>query len=483
LRNILTDGEWRRIEGEVEQYYPPEGKSRVGARKPAVRPPYYALRTLMRLRGLSQPRAIIELAVANDLLAEFGSLCELPAKWSWLEPDSDCLRLADPGAALQSLIAEFPREALVAARVAVEDPEGNLQLNRALVTDGEPFIVLWHYVGRACWDVVTAEGCLAGAFPVLQMTSDEKVYRAVQGSSDKSIYGCFSLVDLRILRSLGVAAVLATKLGKLSGSGLDRLLRLVGGRAEPKALRRLSLPLRDNDLNDSSSNPWAVRLVLVAASLTRATAEIPGDLINAALHLAGAERHLGLHFPQVQVWYPTSQELDCLEYCRRVHLPEALRDFFHDKEREYHPLAAFQEGRPPALPTSADRYHGLLNELRRVAQEPYAEDYQQTKRRTARVSFHGFVERHFVRPAVEQAMKTDDPQERILLVQLADDTRQYYRIMAAIAEDPSQGREEGEGNLAARACLAPEIAGPLEVLRERIRKTIQTLIALRKAGW
>ena len=100
LKSVLTDGEWRQIETELERYFPPPetkedtgtaepkpgqsaqaaGTSTAEAASPAsepaaskpVRPQYYAIKTLMKLRRMSQCRAILELALTTDLLTDAG---------------------------------------------------------------------------------------------------------------------------------------------------------------------------------------------------------------------------------------------------------------------------------------------------------------------------------------------------------------------------------------------------------------------------
>lgn len=98
LKRVLTDGEWRQIETELERYFPPpktnehtgtaEPKTGESARatvastpeavspasEPAAstpaRPPYYAIKTLMKLRKMSQCRAILELGPATNLVTD-----------------------------------------------------------------------------------------------------------------------------------------------------------------------------------------------------------------------------------------------------------------------------------------------------------------------------------------------------------------------------------------------------------------------------
>ena len=70
LQSILTDREWREIEGELQEYFPPAACREADRTKVLSRPCEYAIRTLVRLRAISQPRAIIDLALANDLLTE-----------------------------------------------------------------------------------------------------------------------------------------------------------------------------------------------------------------------------------------------------------------------------------------------------------------------------------------------------------------------------------------------------------------------------
>lgn len=100
LRAVLTEKEWQEILPELSGYFPPSAPgTRVSAAearrrksapaekesageangpasepvKPELRrPEYYAIKTLMRLRNLTQCRAIIELARATELLTEAG---------------------------------------------------------------------------------------------------------------------------------------------------------------------------------------------------------------------------------------------------------------------------------------------------------------------------------------------------------------------------------------------------------------------------
>jgi hypothetical protein len=97
LKSVLTEDEWRQIEAELERYFPPpKTKEDTGTAEPKtgdspqatiastpeaaspasepavsnpVRPQHYAIKTLMKLRKMSQCRAILELAMATDLLS------------------------------------------------------------------------------------------------------------------------------------------------------------------------------------------------------------------------------------------------------------------------------------------------------------------------------------------------------------------------------------------------------------------------------
>lgn len=98
LRAVLTEAEWAEIEPELKQYFPPaaekedprSARQKAGrpsrtanappgeptasvcksAVEPTARPPYYAIKTLVKVRQLSECRAILELALATDLLSE-----------------------------------------------------------------------------------------------------------------------------------------------------------------------------------------------------------------------------------------------------------------------------------------------------------------------------------------------------------------------------------------------------------------------------
>jgi hypothetical protein len=55
LKCVLSDGEWLLIEDELKRYFPPTRKH-PNDQLPR-RPSYYAIKTLMRIRKISQPRA------------------------------------------------------------------------------------------------------------------------------------------------------------------------------------------------------------------------------------------------------------------------------------------------------------------------------------------------------------------------------------------------------------------------------------------
>jgi hypothetical protein len=66
LKAVLTDEEWRRAEGELARFFPDVlGRP---SEQPIRRPAYYAIRKLMELRKISQPRAILELGRALNFL-------------------------------------------------------------------------------------------------------------------------------------------------------------------------------------------------------------------------------------------------------------------------------------------------------------------------------------------------------------------------------------------------------------------------------
>ena len=67
---ILTEEEWRQVKGELASFFPDVfGEP---SKEPAKRPPSYAIRKLMELRKISEPRAILELGRRSN------SLCQPP---------------------------------------------------------------------------------------------------------------------------------------------------------------------------------------------------------------------------------------------------------------------------------------------------------------------------------------------------------------------------------------------------------------------
>jgi len=93
LEIVLSKREWSQVELELEKYFPPApnqddkvvppSPSQNDAAAPPLpnqnnevvpppqqRPAYYAIKTLMKLRNISQPRAILELGLALEYLTE-----------------------------------------------------------------------------------------------------------------------------------------------------------------------------------------------------------------------------------------------------------------------------------------------------------------------------------------------------------------------------------------------------------------------------
>src|SRR3989304_4340391 len=209
----------------------------------------------------------VKFAPIYTRLAELGEPYALPADWSWVGVDPDCGQRAwvgrDPdgrqlpeAVAFRALEKEFPAEDLLTSGVA-RQADGKLALSPDLMADEPGFIVLHNDAGDA-FDVATAGGCLYGGAPALRMHLDRATKQALQAPDCPWMYdlmfGCFSMADTVLLRSLGLAAAPAAMLDSLTLAGLQRLLWLVGGRAA-KDIEKVQVGPRGDEPRDRGTRP------------------------------------------------------------------------------------------------------------------------------------------------------------------------------------------------------------------------------------
>jgi hypothetical protein len=418
----------------------------------------------------------IQYAPIYDAISMFGGAYVLPPDWSWLQVDADCRLLGDPVAAWTSLTEQFPAEDLLASGVAVRT-DGGLVINPVLTPDDPGFIVLRKANGVA-FDIATAAGCVSGSPPILKMLHDRVTKRSIAASSRRLLYATFSMVDTVLLRCLRVAVTPAVRLQSLHLRHLQRLLTLVGGSATgdiPKQDVTLPNDEEEDHLTSHAGRPEGepakFSLAIVAGSISALTADVPAALRPVAHHLASAERHLGFSWPGIQVWHPTPQDLHNLQYRQRLRSAAALRRFLVMHPGKYS-LHAFEQPGPPVTPTPTlgETYFALLKRQQARQKDPlnFADIVHDPQ--AARQPYDTFVDQHFVRPLVEMALASADPEERVLYMEMAGLSRLHHRVMPAIFD--MQGRSAREIQDNEGQFLPREAFRQLDHLSGRLQKLI-----------
>jgi hypothetical protein len=390
--------------------------------------------------------------------------------------DPDCRLLDDPVAALAQLRERFPAEQLLASGVA-RQAEADLVMSPLLSAEDRGFVVL-RTLNGAAFDIMTAAGCVSGAPPVLKVLHDRIFKQGAIRSPHRLLYATLSMVDTVLLRSLGVAAASAAQLQSLSLGQLQRLLVLVGGSARGDIPKQdVQLPTdepedrRTNHMGSPDDEPAEFQLALLAGSVSAMTAEVPPGLAAVARHLANAERHIGFSWDGIRVWHPTPQILANLRYRRRLRSLAALRQFFARHPAQY-PLQAFERAGPPVMPTPtpAETYFKLLEQQQSRRTDPYNFKDILHDPQTARQPYDTFVDQHFVRPLIDRAMESPDPEDRALYMEMAGLARLHHRIMPAIFDLQCRSAKEvreNEGQI-----LPKEAFRQLDYLDGRLQKLI-----------
>lgn len=149
---------------------------------------------------------------------------QFPQPWAFLPPHDDVRSLpAEPERLLAALEAEYPIEALIAARIAEADGEGRLRIAARLATPGRPVVVLRDRRSRAVLDLLTEAGSLLGDdLPIFTALAGQCV-TLYRNCGQRHVLAAMSLEDVAVLRACGIPATLATGLDELHPADVERL--------------------------------------------------------------------------------------------------------------------------------------------------------------------------------------------------------------------------------------------------------------------
>lgn len=229
--------------------------------------------------------------------------------------------------------------------------------------------------------------------------------------------------------------------------------------------------------------PTRLPFVLVAGTLTSLSRDIPAALLPVARHLFAAEQHLGFAWRGIRVWHPARRELDAIRFGALFRSENALWDFLWRFDAAKHCLSDFTRPGPPPKrkPDVAGIYLSGLKEPPPEAPDPFGLNCVQRKPKTKGPTYKSVVDDHFVRPIVERALRSRQPEERAIDASLAMTTSAVHEMMPAVF-DSLRGCGERLGQ-ADGALLPPEAFGQLMALVEKQIKLVRERGALRDQKW
>jgi hypothetical protein len=148
-----------------------------------------------------------------------------------------------------------------------------------------------------------------------------------------------------------------------------------------------------------------------------------------------------------------------------------LRRFLLKHPGKY-PLHAFERPGPPVMPTPTlgETYMALLKQQHAGQKDPvnFADIIRDPKE--SRQQYDNFVDQHFVRPLVDRALGSPDPEDRALYMEMAGLTRLHHHIMPAIFD--AQRRSARDIAASEGQYLPPEAFRQLDHLSGRLQKLI-----------
>jgi hypothetical protein len=205
------------------------------------------------------------------------------------------------------------------------------ELRADFIADGAEFIVLRDPRGRA-FDVLTSTGCLRHKGPAVYAMFDDGHFQAAIRRT-KTCFLVFSFSDLIALRSLGLAASLATGLDRVGADDLPVLRDLIEENwldHDPDQLAQEpgapgDLRSRQQIQSDAQELVEDELMVLVGWSVARGETTEPPGYEAVVCHLRSVSEFLGLNTEsKIGIWRPTQQEINAVLWLGRYGQPHLI---------------------------------------------------------------------------------------------------------------------------------------------------------------
>jgi len=345
-----------------------------------------------------------------EALVQASSPLKLPLPWQNIscDPAFFCLPV-DKTSLLAELRRQFSDADLLKAGVVIIDADNIVSLHPYLVVDGAPV-----------WAIRTKPNEKPTAL-IAQMNSFGKnasgkniwvVSTALQdhrqseliAAADNQVVLAYSMMDVAILRSIGIAAVPGDKWSRLSKPQLDYLCRWL----------RISQGPGPNTFDAELRGP--LTLALANWSLAVLDRTDIGAATTSWSHFVELHRFLELDFDTFGLWKPSEEHLKQLGYRLVYQNVNKVRAWLLDSmEEDARAIDADLIVKRSPAPTIDDAF--------RAWQQAERNPTNQFGRQKAYDQYCELVDRQRFDPLVEEALQTSDPLERNAELALAETSR------------------------------------------------------------
>lgn len=418
--------------------------------------------------------------------------CRFRRPWDFLECRDDCRRVVNAEAVTSSLLEKFNVDQLVAAKVLVGAADGAQRLNPKLSADGG-WLVFLRDVNGECFDVVCARGCLSGQVPIFSMLEDGAMRDAAAASAN-TICLASSVLDLILLRSLGIPASLATGLSRLTFRGLAKLIRVMdGGPLSYGELDSFGMKiLPEYDCHDELDPDGACLgeplhifptfdLILIAGSLHQRNREVPTNVPRICRFLTDAARYLRCDWLDFFVWRPSVDELAELDF-RLQRRESRLICNFVLAERQCDLLADYVDPNGPATPSPASKLSAAWSKYCECLKVGSHNGDDARRLREAENSYRQAIDDFIIQPQLTEALRSTKPAIRSLGVQLAHVAQQLHEMMPKVSMQMSREVANWE-SVAAQAEQKYPAHKMVTELSHLMVKLVRELRRERGSGW
>jgi len=396
----------------------------------------------------------------------------LPAPWDFLAVDSDCRGpISDPEKTLAVLQQEFAHDQLVDAGVIQYLPDG-VQFNPALVNHESAVVALRDEPGGKPFELLTASGALSGrGLPVLASMRDARTKEIM--TTNNALYVTSDIREAALLRSLGLAATVASGLHGMSLEMLRSLNQRFGPTGQSKAYQDMTtaieLELAENADSDEAeplegansaaapvsttpsagerSSPEAAppprepSLVLIGWGPLSLKLELPSWLpaLTAELHLA--KRHLRLRFQNINAWRPSPEDLDQLCYLLRLRDESVVREWFLERYGIH--FSRLTDRPDPDGPDGQPSIVRAWNDLQERLDDDRPERRLSDATREALSNYEKLADEQLVQPLQRWALAHADPAVQNAGVELAYVGGLLHRLKPALQAELTLALDAG----------------------------------------